>query len=130
MSGLHNSEDNHDLYLKIVHGDGRRFEVRVDHYFSRNENQPPCVTVSSNHHLQWEGRELHEAERSRIKRAIELIDIRAAPIVASNLNGDCYRLEIKGAEVFARYEWWGSIPPEWYSLGPLLEALHVLAIPK
>lgn len=130
MSDSHQSEDKSDLCLRIVHGAGGRFEVYVDHYFSLSESQPPSVTVCSDRHLQWEGRELLEAERSLIKRAIGLIDIRAVPTVASNFNGDRYRLEIKGAKVFARYEWWGSIPPEWHTLGPLIEALRILAIPK
>lgn len=130
MSGLHDLEDNHDLYLKIVHGAGKRFEVCVDHYFSQIDGRPPSVTVSSVSHIQWEGRQLSEAEIADIRRAIALIDIRSVPNIARDLNGDCYRLEIKGAAVFARYDWWGSIPSEWQTLGSLVEALRFLAIPK
>jgi len=130
MLDLYNSEAKSDLYLRIVYGGGRRFEVRVDQYFSQTVGQAPSVTVSSDSHLQWEGRKLCEAERDGIRQAIALIDIRSAPTVASDLNGDCYRLEISGAKVFARYDWWGSIPREWQTLGPLVEALYGLAIPK
>jgi len=129
MPGLH-KEDNCDLYLRIAYGSGRRFEVRVDHYFSQKEGQASSVTIISDSHLQWEGRKLHVAEGVLIRQAIESIDIRSAPTVVSNLNGDCYQLKIKGAKAFARYEWWSSIPLEWQTLGPLVEALRVLAIPK